>query len=194
MAARSIADILPVLIPRLDDNPKVQLLSSVAPVCQEWWTAVEDLYSSWPACSLDVEITADVAPATWQAIVSSFVLWLPRHAGVVRSICIWQGEDKGSTGCLMQYTCPQLQLAVGGGLQAASSAHDLNAAAGHHRLLQLQEYRSNCMGSSCILHALPAAHLTALQLALPQHSRTDPAMPSNHPIIHTGADPLNSLL
>lgn len=181
MATRSIADILPVLIPRLDDTAKIQLLCSIAPVCQEWWTAVEDLYSSWPACSIDIEVKADnVAPATWQAIVSSFVHWLPRHAGVVRSICISKGEQNGSTECLMQYTYPQLQLAVGRALQAASSAQGgLSAAAGHHRLLQLQEYSSNCMGNSCILQALPAAHLTALQLALPQHSRTDPAMPSN---------------
>lgn len=47
--------------------------------------------------------------------------------------------------------------------------------------LQLQAYSSDCMGSKCILEALPAAHLTSLQLSLPEHSRTNPALPGcNH--------------
>jgi hypothetical protein len=68
------------------------------------------------------------------------------------------------------------QQTLAAAMTAASSTTSTDEAVGQH--LQLQAYSSDCMGSACILQALPATHLTSLQLSLPQHSRTDPTLPS----------------
>lgn len=165
---------LPVLFHNiLDPSSLQQLLCALAPVCTTWQAAVEDLYKHCPQC-LDVSLEADEhAPAVWSGTIRSFSMWLLHHAGLVRSISISKGTCGDADEICRDMSAQQTLAAA---MSASSSTTTTSAGAGQH--LQLQAYSSDCMGSACILQALPATHITSLQLLLPQHSRTDPTLPS----------------
>lgn len=193
--------VLQVIVDHVDPSILQLLLCCIAPVCQAWQAAVANL----PSQCIDVALTAskDAASQAWWCTISSFCSWLHHHGGLVRSIDI----SKSLALDFSAFSCWPLQEALATALIAAAEADSRKSstaaaaaapsaqpqdtkgnptAAGgadnaavptSQPFLQLRSYSSDCMGSRCILDALPAAYLTSLQLSLPQHSRSDESLP-----------------
>lgn len=157
-----IGDILPILVQNLPADQLPRLLCSITPVCQPWSAAVTDLADLQQLRCVDATVTA------WPGALASFSAWLQHHAGLVRSINISRACDEGASTAVSL----QLQDTVARALTAAP-------------VLQLQAYSSDCAGARCILQALTAAHITSLQLYLPEHSHTDPCLPSSKNLAST---------
>lgn len=157
----------------VDATELQSLLCSASPVCQDWHAAVISLGTRCAQC-LDVTIELeDYNHAAFLGNISSFISWLQHHAGLVHSINIFQRQDYADnyiaqTRPAQEFLAAALTAASNIGISTSASAQPL----------QLQAYSSDCMGGRSLLQALVSAHLTSLDLSLPQHSRTDATLPS----------------
>jgi hypothetical protein len=144
---------------------------------------------------LDVLLDASKHPSfeAWEDAMRSFEIWLGKHADLVRSITVTKGTMDDADAVKSRSLAAQKILAAAlvkflGNSTASGAASTSNAgAAGSSNAgtsaaradkLQLQAYSSDCMASSFILDSLWSSHITSLSLSLPQHSRTDRALPS----------------
>jgi hypothetical protein len=150
----------------------VKTVCSLLRTCKSWRAALQQCQAG------HLNITMPPATAAESSVQSTqqfarFAGWLPAHAGLVASISMQGASGQSEQRAAFHDTAEQLLVfglrqAAADGRPTATSAAGGAAAAAAAPPLQLRSFKSSVLRSPALLHALPAAALTRLEL-----TRTD---------------------